>query len=231
MDETLVEEYGFDPEGLLGDPAEPATWRLNSIENYVRYDTTTLVEGYRLGGAREPITTVVLGCTHFPYSTETIAASFRRLRKLRTPEGGAPYEHLIAEELHFVDPAEQTAVVLFEELAARNLLDDDGVPAGVDELYISVPNAESPGVELRPDGRSFTHAFKYGRSAGNLDLEHVRRVPMSRDTLSPEVIEDIRRKMPMVWRRLVRFSATSPRCAGIPEQDRIRGAMGEDAIR
>jgi glutamate racemase len=224
IDPSLIPEYGFEPSGILGDPEDPETWRLNSIDNYIRYDATTLVEGYRRSGSTEPITTVILGCTHFPFFEADIEGSFERLREFRTAAGEAPYESLIAEEIAFVDPARLTAVQLYEELAERELLDEDGRAgqAQGDEFYISVANAGCPGAVLRPDSLSFTYDYKYGRTPGELENEYVKRVPMSRDNLGENVIETIRRDMPAVWDRLISFSTHSPRCEGLPATARIQ---------
>ena len=223
IDPSLLPGYDFEPAGILGDPEDPATWRLNSIENYIRYHTTTLAEGHRQSGSTEPITTVILGCTHFPFHQEAIEESFERLRDMRNDDGEAPYEGLIAEEIVFVDPAHLTAVQLYEELVERELLEDekDAGSEPADEFYISVPNAACPGVALRPDGLSFTYDYKYGRSPGALDREYVKRVPMSRQNLGVSVIETIRTTMPGVWDRLVSFSIQSPRCADLPAEARI----------
>jgi len=229
IDSSLLHHYGFEPAGLLGDAEDPETWRLNSIENYIRYHTATLVEGYRRSGSEEPITTVILGCTHFPLYEDAIEQSFERLRGIRTPDGAAPYESLIAEEVVFIDPAQLTAVDLYEALAGRELLNDDET-AGfttTDEFYISVQNAACPGVALRPDGLSFTYAYKYGRSPGELDKEYVKRVPMSSENLGESVMEMIRTTMPAVWDRLVSFSSHSPRCADLSTAARINGGPTE----
>jgi glutamate racemase len=225
IEPSLAVEYGFDPQGLLGDPDDPATWRLNSVGNYISYDTTSLVENHRRSGSTQPIRTVILGCTHFPFYKDEIEASFERLRGLRTAEGEAPYRDLIADEIVFVDPAELTAVQLYEALSDRGLLDNGpGTAATADEFYISVPNPTCPEVELRPDGLGFTYEFKYGRIPGRLDREYVRRVPMSRHTLDEGVLETIRTSMPAVWERLMRFSNNSPRCADLPPESRIGAA-------
>jgi hypothetical protein len=226
IEASLITFYGFDPAGVLGDPEDPATWRLNSIDNYIRYDTTALVEAHRRSGSTEPISTVVLGCTHFPFHQEAIEDSFERLRGVSNDQGEKPYEILIAEDVVFVDPARLTAVQLYEALASLGLL-NEGEAAGsrpTDEFYISVANPACPGVVLRPDGLSFTYDYKYGRSPGELDKEYVKRVPMSRENLGESVMETIRTTMPGVWDRLVNFSSHSPRCADLPATARIASA-------
>ena len=226
LDPSLIAGYDFDPAGILGNPEDPETWRLNSIDNYIRYHTTTLVEGHRRSGSTEPISTVILGCTHFPFFEDAIEDSFERLRGFQSEDGEAPYADLIADEIVFVDPAHLTAVQLYGELAARELLDEDEDAGSktADEFYISVPNAACPGVVLRPDGLSFTYDYKYGRSPGEFDKEYVKRVPMNRENLGGSAIQTIRSTMPGVWDRLVSFSAQSPRCADLPATARIQAA-------
>ncbi len=57
LDPELLEVYGFEPEGLIGDLTKPETLRLNSIENYVRYDVVSMMEGYRRSGAKQRLVT------------------------------------------------------------------------------------------------------------------------------------------------------------------------------
>jgi hypothetical protein len=98
VDPALSAQYDFETEGLLGELDLPSTWRLNSVENYIRYHTTTLLERHRLSDNSEPISVVILGCTHFPYYTETIAESLERLRDFRRPGGDEPYGNLVLEQ-------------------------------------------------------------------------------------------------------------------------------------
>jgi glutamate racemase len=222
IDPALSAQYGLETKGLLGDIRRPATWRLNSIENYIRYHTTSLVDGYSRGGGSEPIRAVILGCTHFPYQVDRIEASFERLRDFRTPDGNEPYRRLIFERLSFIDPAELTARDLYESLAGAGLLVGRGQESVVttDEFYISVPNTSLAEVELTASG-GFTYEYKYGRVPGDFSVEYVRRVPMSRVNLSHTVRESIKESMPAVWRRLVTFSQRSPRTRRLPASARI----------
>ena len=222
VDPDLFAQYDFEAEGLLGDLGLPSTWRLNSVDNYVRYHTATLLERHRLSGNSEPIGTVVLGCTHFPYYTEKIAESLERLRDWRRPDGDEPYRNLILERPSFIDPAELTARQLYETLAGSGLLIDnrDRPVISVDEFYISVPNASSADARLA-EGGGFTYECKYGRAAGDFEMEYVRRVPVSSVNLSPAVRERIRTSMPVVWNRLVTFSQRSPRTGDLPDSSRI----------
>ena len=222
IDPSLLGQYGFAPAGLLGQADQPATWRLNSVENYIRYHTASLMETYRRSGNSEPISAVILACTHFPFYEDEIAASLGRLRNFREPNGGEPYRNLLSESLFFIDPAELTARQLYETLVRAGLLlaQRDASVLAVDEFYISVPNAALPGVKLA-EGGGFTYEYKYGRNPGHFEWEYVKRVPMSSENLSPAVRETIRTKMPAVWSRLVTFSQRSPRTRDLPDAARL----------
>jgi len=222
IDPALFAQYGFETKGFLGDLDSPVTWRLNSVENYVRYHTTSLVERYRRSGSSEPISTVILGCTHFPYQMDRIATSFGRLRNFRKPDGDEPYKNLISAQLCFIDPAELTATQLYESLAAAGLLINKTGESilTTDEFYISVPNTSPAGVKLTVSG-GFTYEYKYGRVPGHFAAEYVKRVPMSSTNLSEAVRVSINTRMPAVWERLVTFSHKSPRTMGLPVSARI----------
>jgi glutamate racemase len=222
IDPALSAQYGFEAKGLLGDIKRPATWRLNSIENYIRYHATSLVDRYSRGGGSEPISAVILGCTHFPFHKDGIEASFERLRNFRTPDGSEPYKALISEQLSFIDPAELTAKHLYESLSGAGLLVSRGQESVIttDEFYISVPNVSLTDVKPAAGG-GFSYEYKYGRDPGNFSVEYVKRVPMSRVNLSHTARESIKESMPAVWRRLVTFSQRSPRTRRLPASARI----------
>jgi glutamate racemase len=223
LDLALLGQYDFEPAGLLGELDRPATWRLNSVGNYIRYHTASLLESYRRSGASEPIGAVVLGCTHFPFYQDELAACLGRLRDFRAPDGAQPYRNLIFERPSFINPAELTARQLYETLAGlgRLIREHDDSALDVDEFYISVPNPALAGVKLAETG-GFTYEYKYGREPGHFEWEYVKYVPMSSENLSPAVRETIRTKMPVVWARLVAFSRKSPRTRDLPEAARFR---------
>jgi len=222
IDPELFAQYSFETKGLLGDLDSPVTWRLNSIENYVRYHTTSLVERYRRSSGSESISTIILGCTHFPYQMDRITTSFGRLRSFRKPDGDEPYKNLIFEQLSFIDPAALTATRLYEALAAAGLLINkaDESILTTDEFYVSVPNTSLAGVKLAANG-GFTYEYKYGRIPGNFAAEYVKRVPMSSANLSDTIRRSIKARMPEVWKRLVTFSNKSPRTKNLPPSARI----------
>jgi glutamate racemase len=223
IDPALFAQYSFEIKGFLGNLDSPLTWRLNSVENYIRYHTTSLVEQYRRSSNSEPISTVILGCTHFPYQMKRIANSFGRLRNFRKSDGSEPYKKLILEKLTFIDPAALTATKLYEAIADAKLLIDkaDKSILTTDEFYISVPNASLAGARLAANG-GFTYEYKYGRVPGNFAVEYVKRVPMSSANLSDAVRHSIKTAMPEVWKRLVTFSRKSPRTKDLTDSERMQ---------
>lgn len=227
IDPGLLSQYDFEAEGLLGDIDQPATWQLNSVENYIRYHTASLVESYHRSGSSVPISTVILGCTHFPFYENEIEESLRRLYGFHKTNGEEPYKNLILDRPYFIDPAELTARQLYETLAGSGLLIKERGESilGVDEFYISVPNNSLPDVKLAETG-GFTYDYKYGRDPGHFKLEYVKRVPMSSANLSHSVREKIRIGMPVVWKRLVEFSMKSPRTRDLPDSARIISDTG-----
>lgn len=203
----LLDVYGFDPAGLQGDLSSPKSLRLNSVENYIRYDVATLVTAHLKSGQTTAIDTVVLGCTHFPLVRQEILDSFARLR-VYEKNGERPFANLIAEKIAVVDPAELTAKELFRELARRKMFrktsgESDSPESAVarDQFYISIPNPKTAGIVLSADG-SLDREYKYGRSPGRLEIEDTICVPMTQDRLPSTSLNLIRTKLPHVWQRL-----------------------------
>jgi glutamate racemase len=215
IDPALTAQYGFDMSGLTGDPNAVASWRLNSVENYVRYDVATLVEAYRRAateksGASAPIGTVVLGCTHFPFQREQLAAAFDRLRTFRDASGAQPYRNIVSSRVELVDPAKLTAKQLYLSLVAKSRLRDDRTgPRVLDQnaFFISKANTTLPEVKLTADG-TLEAGYKYGRTAGSFDRETVRRVPMRTGDLTPELRGLLQKAMPAVWEGLTNFQTS-----------------------
>ena len=204
LDMDLLSVYGFDPAGLLGRADEPATLRLNSVANYIRYDIVTLMENYRRSGGRAPIDTLVLGCTHFPLVQSEILAEFERLRTLER-NGQRPWSGLVAEQLEVIDPASVVARDLFRRLAERRALahspqlTDSGKTS--DLFFMSVPNPRFDQAPLTPAG-GLESGYKYGRTAGHLAIEDTLAVPLRWKLLPTSGAELVRRHLPEVARRL-----------------------------
>jgi hypothetical protein len=203
LDPALTSAYGFDMTRVLGDPAKPETWQLNSPANYVRYDVVSLLEKYRRQGTGPAISAIVLGCTHFPIAQQEFAAAFARLRDFRDATGAQPYRALLAEKLTFVNPAEFTAKELFRELAKRRLRADreSTQPPSVAGAFISIPNPAWPGVKLDPSGALDT-GYKYSRPTGDFEREDTLCAPMKEQPTLLESLTGLAPALPHVWSAL-----------------------------
>ena len=200
IDVSLVDVYGFEPKGMLGDLSRPETWRLNSVENYVRYDVATLVEGYRQSGANQPLDKIILGCTHFPYEAARISQSLARLREYRNQAGERPYRDLLAPQITLIDPGLLTARQLYRQLFIQRLLmrGENGRQPLVQRIFISVPDPTVSSSDLAIDG-GLASLYKYGRMAGSPDFEDTRYVPLTVDQLPDVLVELLKDHCPNVW--------------------------------
>lgn len=200
IDSSIVGVYGFEPNGLLGEPDRPDTWRLNSVENYVRYDVATLVEGYRQSGAKEPLEKVILGCTHFPYEANRIARCLERLRDYRDPNGYQPYHDLIAQQVTLIDPGQLTAKQLYRQLFIQRQLvrGESRNPPLVERIYLSVPAPSLESTSLMSDG-GLTSEYKYGRSAGMPENEDTYVVPLTKELLPASLYDLLKINCPNIW--------------------------------
>ncbi len=194
---TITQQGSPDLAAVIeGDPSRKAT-----VEEQVAIDVRQLVEAHRASQALEsvtPLSTIVLGCTHFPLVEREIDAAFASLR--RDPVL-APY---ISETRHYVDPAEWTARQLFRELASSKLRRREApLAAEKDHFFLSVADQTDPtlsGNRLNPDG-SLTDAYKYGRETGRFDEDTIV-VPMTRAVLPEAGRKLVSEKLPAVWGRV-----------------------------
>lgn len=200
IDVSMANVYGFEAKGLLGELEHPETWRLNSVENYVRYDIATLVEGYRQSGANQPLEKVILGCTHFPYEATRITKSLTRLRDYRDTSGQQPYRDLIAEQVTLIDPGQLTAKQLYRQLFIKRQLarGESKSPPQVERIYLSVPALSVASTLLTSEG-GLTNEYKYGRVAGTPEQEDTLVVPLTSGLLPSSLTELLKNHCPNIW--------------------------------
>jgi len=194
VEPALWQDYNFDEtgSGLLleqGPDGEVLRVELNSVKNYIRYHTTSLVRKTLMAAPDRKLAGVILGCTHYPYFTGEIRNHFRFLRRLREE-----YARLIPEDIALIDPARSTARELYLHLAGKELLRTAG-RSGC-EFYTSVPNPLLPENRIDEKG-SFLYAWKYGREVDQ-GVEFVKRVPFTRQWIKPATLQRIKEKMPLV---------------------------------
>ena len=200
IDVSLASVYQFERQGLLGELDRPETWRLNSVENYVRYDVATLVEGYRKSGSNLPLEKVILGCTHFPFESSRISQSLARLRDYTDQVGNQPYRELIAEQVALIDPGQLTAKQLYRQLFIKRQLvrGEAKRPPQVERIYLSVA-AQSLDSSLLTSDVGLTSEYKYGRTAGKPEQEDTHYIPLTRELLPSSLVELLKNHCPNIW--------------------------------
>jgi glutamate racemase len=158
-----------------------------SVDECIRADVAALVDDYHRSGGSKPISTVILGCTHYPLVKDSIEREFLALREKDALRG------LIAERIAFIDPAGYTAKELFRELYLRKLR----LPPGESSL------ADRDGffITVGRDG-PLSDDYKYGRSPGRFDVDDVRVIPISTDATSRSAVEVWQKLLPHVAERL-----------------------------
>jgi glutamate racemase len=174
---------------IEGDPSFQET-----VAERCRLDVRALVEAHRKSGVTAPLSTLVLGCTHFPLVQPDIDAAFQALRR----EPGLA--EFIAPRMEYVNPAEWTARELFRELARAGLRSAEGSRLK-DCFYLSIANPLRSDLPLTLDG-GLDKEFKYSRLPGELGREDTVNVPMSLERIPETTRKLIESRLPQVWGRL-----------------------------
>lgn len=174
---------------IEGDPSFQET-----VAERCRLDVRALVEAHRKSGVTEPLSTLVLGCTHFPLVQPDIDAAFQALRL------ESALADVIAPRMEYVNPAEWTARELFRELARAGLRGGAGNRMK-DSFYLSIPNPLRRDLPLTPDG-GLEKEFKYSRPPGGLGREDTVNMPMTLECIPASTRKLIESRLPQVWGRL-----------------------------
>lgn len=166
-----------------------------SLDEQAYQDALELVKNHRESGAKEAITTVMLGCTHYPLAISELEAGFDRVRA-EHPDLAA----WIGKERRYVDPAEWAARELFNALSLSRLRikpKDAGDEVAPTQFFISVPGIDAP----TQDG-GLQLDYQYGRQPGHLNREDTVVVELSRARLPKSGAGLVKDKLPAVWARM-----------------------------
>lgn len=209
LENHLLKIYNFDFAGhrMLCDAKEPencSLLQINDPVNYLRFHLVSLMEKIRDFPDAPPLKTLILGCTHYPFLTADIRKILDELRDYRENETYR-YRHLMAEEIHLIDPAYNTADELYRYLYASGMMNKDGNMELNSEFYISQPNLTNPEVVTDAEGR-FTYEYKYGRTAGT-NQEFVRVVPFARENILDDVKDRLQLQIPDIWKLIEAFES------------------------
>ncbi len=205
IDKTILNRYNFDWDSnkilFSGTRNNPTEIQLNSIENYITYNVVSLLEQIKNSRSANPLKTIILGCTHYPFYKNIFADKLNELYNLKE-NGKYVYRDLMYPTIELVDPAVNTAKELYEYLNNSNLFGDNNLSKS--EFYISVPNTLNNDVKLDSLG-NFTYDYKYGRTLGNIQ-EYIKPVPFNRLNLHADVIKMLKEKTPLVYKLITDFN-------------------------
>ena len=210
IDTTLMNIYHFNKSynQLLceyDDQGKCLDVQLNDPSNYVRYHLVSLLEKMIAEKYNEPMNTLILGCTHYPYLKDTIASVLHELYNFQS-NGNYRYRKYLAEKVELIDPALETAKDAYIAMRENNLMNTD--PKKENKFFITIPNSALQEVKLQPDGW-FTYQYKYGRKAG-ANTEYVKFVPFDLQNISTATYQRFHAVLPHVYGELKKFNSLLP---------------------
>ncbi len=222
IDKALMDIYNFDFSNskTLCDSKttdDCNVLQLNSTDSYVRYHLVSLMEQLRKANGAQPLKVLVLGCTHYPYLTNSIRTVLNELYSYRK-NGNYYYRSVMNENIHIINPAENVAIELHAYLNDHKLF-NPSESMDNSEFYISVPNTDNQNVKVDEQGR-FTYEYKYGRNAGEIQ-EYVKVVPFSKQNIPLETLKRLEKSILNTYKLIVGFDCSSPKTTNLPEADRI----------
>lgn len=208
IDISILNRYNFDWDKnktlFTGTKEKPTEIQLNSIENYIYYNVVSLLEQIKNSKSTNPLKTIILGCTHYPFYKNIFAKKLNELYDLKE-NGKYIYRDFMYKEITLIDPAINTAKELYNHLNNSNLFGENNIHNS--EFYISVPNTFCKDVKI-DSLNNFTYEYKYGRTAGVIQ-EYVKQVPFNKSNLHPDVIMMLKEKTPLVYKLITDFNQTN----------------------
>jgi Glutamate racemase len=204
IDTLLMNMYHFDKSynHLLceyDDKGKCLDVQLNSPANYVRYHLVSLLEKMISERYTQPMNTLILGCTHYPYLRDTIASVLKELYDFNV-DGNYRYKKYLAEHVELIDPALETAKDAYVALRKFNL-NNTSSSVAENKFFITIPNTLLSEVKLQPDGW-FTYQYKYGRRAGE-NKNYVRYVPFDTRNISSATYDRFKLVLPHVYGKII----------------------------
>lgn len=223
IDKALMDIYNFDYEDfkMLCDAQgsdDCNILQINDAENYVRYHLVSLMEKIRKAKVQQPLKSIILGCTHYPYLTKEIDLVLNELFNYQDEDGNYRYRHFMAEDIDLIDPAVNTALELFQHLKEEKLFNENG-DINNSEFYISVPNRKNPNIIANEKG-DFPYEYKYGRSEGEIQ-EYVKVVPFSRNSISGDILSRLEFQLPFTYELIEKFNSGNSKTEKLQKEDRI----------
>jgi hypothetical protein len=195
--------------------------QINSSENYIRFHLVSLLEQMLKTENAQPLKSLILGCTHYPYLIKEINEVLMELKNYKGNDGNYKYRSLISEKVHIVDPSIFVARELHQALAQKELFNNNGNMLENSEFYISVPNTENKNVKLEGQELRFSYDYKYGRNENEIQ-EYVKVVPFDRKNVSDLTLERFKSIIPNTYELIRNFSQHSPKMEEYAQEIKIK---------
>ena len=193
----LLPLYNFDASGLLierDSRGNIVDMQLNSAGNYARFHMVSLVEKHRKSNPGVKLKSVIMGCTHYPYFTDTLKRVVEELRAYDL-NGERVYAELFDENISYIDPGVDVARESFRKLYADKWLNDKkAAKENTLRGYISVP-ADGLNPEFLDENGNLTYEHKYGREVGE-ESSSVKVVPFSQENINSDNLKRIETRLP-----------------------------------
>ena len=134
----LLKAYNFDVGNSLltkkNSAGKISEIQLNSVNNYIKYCVTHLIDTASKKYPDRIIDSVILGCTHYPFFDKQIRKHLLFLKQIK-PE----YNKIIPDDILLIDPSKALAVELYKYLKTNDLMGKNNNKNS--EFYISVPES------------------------------------------------------------------------------------------
>jgi glutamate racemase len=220
IDLNILERYNFDWSGnkmlFDGNTSDPSNIQINSIDNYISFHIVSLLEQIIAKEESPKLTTIILGCTHYPFYTDIFEKKLEFLRDYKE-DGKNIYQDVIGENIEFIDPAFFTAKELYDYLNEQHLFNTGSIYDS--EFYISMPNISNENVRIDIHG-NFEYEYKYGREVNEIQ-EYVKRVPFSRRNIPKLTDERLKGKIPFTYSLIRNFNLINPKTEFLEELDKL----------
>ena len=205
---SILKRYGFDWNDnkilYTGTTNNPTNIQINSVDNYIYYHLVSLMEKIVHTQQAPPLKAIILGCTHYPYYIDVFKAKLEKLYNYKE-NGHYVYRKFMEPDIELIDPAQNTALELYEYLTKADLF--DSLCNEKSEFYTSVPNLLNKNTDIDSMG-IFTYNYKYGRDVGHIQ-EYVKRVPFSRKSIPAETANRLEGNVPLSFHLIKKFNQSN----------------------
>jgi glutamate racemase len=217
----IIDRYNFDWSDnnmfFEGTIDNPRNIQINSVNNYISYHLTSLLEKIIKNDNRVELKSIILGCTHYPFYTEQFKIKISQMRYYEE-DSKLIYNDVLPDQIVFIDPALFTAKELYDYLSVKDLFNSDDINNS--EFYISVPNLNNENI-IADEYGNFDYDFKYGREVNEIQ-EYVKRIPFNRNSIPENVVDRLSKKIPFTYSLIKKFNSNNLKTKYLTEKEKLK---------